>query len=53
MQITDVETMLIHFPTPRTIADSHNVFNKIEFVVALVHTDEGITGTGYTVTRSF
>ena len=50
MKITDVESMLLHFPTPRLIADAHNILEKIEFVVALVRTDEGITGTGYTVT---
>ena len=50
MKVTDVESILLHFPTDRTIADAHNVLEKIEFVIALVHTDEGITGTGYTVT---
>jgi L-alanine-DL-glutamate epimerase-like enolase superfamily enzyme len=50
MKVTDVESILLHFPTKRTIADAHNVFDKIEFVIARVHTDEGITGTGYTIT---
>jgi L-alanine-DL-glutamate epimerase-like enolase superfamily enzyme len=50
MRIQDVETMVLSIPTRRRIADSHNVLDRFEMVVALVQSDEGIFGTGYTVT---
>jgi len=50
MRIEDVETMVLSVPTRRTIADSHNVLDRFEMVVARVHSDEGISGTGFTLT---
>ncbi|MFH0871627.1 MAG: mandelate racemase/muconate lactonizing enzyme family protein [bacterium] len=50
MRISQVESMVLAIPTRREIADSHNVLRQFELVMALVHSDEGITGTGYTLT---
>ena len=50
MRIQDVETMVLSVPTRRTIADSHNVLDRFEIVVARVHSNEGISGTGFTLT---
>ncbi|MDH7501073.1 MAG: mandelate racemase/muconate lactonizing enzyme family protein, partial [candidate division NC10 bacterium] len=50
MKIREVESMVLAIPTRRTIADSHNVLDQFEMVLALVHSDEGITGSGYTLT---
>ena len=50
MRIREVESMVLAIPTRRRIADSHNVLERFEMVLALVHSEEGMTGTGYTLT---
>lgn len=50
MKITNSESFLIRVPMKRTIADSMQSFDRIEFAGAIVETDEGIKGTGYTFT---
>jgi len=53
MKIQEVQSMVLAIPTRRTIADSHNVLDQFEIVLALVHTNEGITGSGYTLTVGY
>lgn len=50
MKITNVESFLLQVPLDRKIADSMQAFTYVEFVGTRVHTDEGISGTGYTLT---
>ena len=53
MRIREVESMVLAIPTRRRIADSHNVLDRFEMVVALVHGEEGVTGTGFTLTVGY
>ncbi len=50
MKITDIETMVLAVPTKRVIADSQNVLHQFEMILARIHSDEGMSGTGYTLT---
>jgi len=50
MIITRVESFLLQVPLNREIADSMQKFSFGEFVGVNVSTDEGIVGTGYTIT---
>ena len=50
MEISRAETFILQLPTGREIADSMQSVNFVEIVGINVSTDEGIRGTGYTVT---
>ena len=50
MKITGAESFLLRVPVGRGIADSMQFVTHLEFAGLTVATDEGITGTGYTVT---
>ncbi len=50
MKITKCESMLLHVPMQREIADSMQAFTHIEFAAVRIETDTGIAGTGYTLT---
>lgn len=50
MKITKVDAFDLHIPLGRTIADSFNVTDHVGAAGARLHTDEGIIGTGYTLT---
>ena len=53
MRIREVESMVLAIPTRRRIADSHNVLDRFEMVLVLVHAEEGMTGTGFTLTVGY
>jgi L-alanine-DL-glutamate epimerase-like enolase superfamily enzyme len=53
MKITSVDSFLLLVPIGSTIADSMRAVNSIEFVGLKIATDDGILGTGYTVTVGF
>jgi L-alanine-DL-glutamate epimerase-like enolase superfamily enzyme len=50
MKITAAESFLLDIPIGHEIADSMQSVTRLEFVGLKVTTDEGIQGTGYTVT---
>jgi len=50
MKIVATESFLLKVPVGSTIADSMQSVTHLEFVGVRAATDEGITGTGYTVT---
>jgi len=50
MKITGAESFLLDIPIGGEIADSMQSVTSLEFVGLKIHTDAGITGTGYTVT---
>jgi L-alanine-DL-glutamate epimerase-like enolase superfamily enzyme len=50
MKITRAETFILQVPTRHEIADSIQATRVLEFVGTNVSTDEGINGTGYTIT---
>lgn len=50
MEISRAETFILQLPTGREIADSMQSVNFVEVVGVNVYTNEGIRGTGYTVT---
>src|SRR5262245_56386977 len=50
MKITGAESFMLHVPMRRVIADGMQAVSNLEFVGVIVSTDEGITGTGYTIT---
>jgi L-alanine-DL-glutamate epimerase-like enolase superfamily enzyme len=50
MQISHAETFILQVPTRREMADSMQSVKFVEFVGINVSTNEGIMGTGYTVT---
>ena len=50
MRITEVETFILHADIPRFVTDSFNEALTWGLPGVLIHTDEGITGTGYTST---
>ncbi len=53
MKITGAETFLLDIPIGGEIADSMQSVSSLEFVGLKINTDEGITGTGYTVTVGY
>lgn len=50
MQITGAESFLLRIPIGHEIADSMQSVTQLEFAGLTVKTDEGVEGTGYTVT---
>ncbi|HWM29940.1 MAG TPA: mandelate racemase/muconate lactonizing enzyme family protein [Woeseiaceae bacterium] len=50
MQITGAESFILDIPIGHEIADSMQSVTRLEFVGLILTTDEGIRGTGYTVT---
>ena len=50
MKITQVESFILHIPIPRLVTDSFNQGLTWGLPGAIIHTDEGITGTGFTST---
>jgi L-alanine-DL-glutamate epimerase-like enolase superfamily enzyme len=50
MKITYAKSFLLNVPIGSEIADSMQSVTHLEFVGLTIATDEGITGTGYTVT---
>ena len=50
MKINKLESFVLKVPTGREIADSMQTVNNLEFAGLIVTTDNGISGTGYTVT---
>jgi len=50
MKITSAESFILDIPIGSEIADSMQSVTKLEFVGLRVNTDEGISGTGYTIT---
>jgi L-alanine-DL-glutamate epimerase-like enolase superfamily enzyme len=52
LQITAVETFILHVPIPRFVADSFNHADIWGLPGVLLHTDGGLSGTGYTSTLS-
>jgi D-arabinonate dehydratase len=49
MKITDVEAILISIPLRKPTSMSNRTVTSREYVVTRVHTDEGITGSAYTI----
>ena len=50
MHITAVDSFILTVPVGQTMGDSMQAVDKLEFVGLHLHTDSGITGTGYTIT---
>lgn len=50
MRITGADSFLLKVPIGHEIADSMQSVTHLELVGLVVHTDEGISGTGYTIT---
>jgi len=50
LRITAAESFLLRVPVGRGIADSMQFVTHLEFAGLMIATDEGITGTGYTIT---
>jgi L-alanine-DL-glutamate epimerase-like enolase superfamily enzyme len=50
MKITRAESFMLKVPIQREIADGMQATKVLEFVGINISTDEGITGTGYTIT---
>jgi len=50
MKITGAESFLLRTPLETAMGDSMQTVRALEFVGLKVHTDEGISGTGYTIT---
>ncbi len=50
MKITGAGSFLLNVPIGKNIADSMQSVTHLEFVGLTIDTDEGIKGTGYTVT---
>ncbi len=50
MKVTGAESFILDIPIGSEIADSMQSVSRLEFVGLQIHTDEGISGTGYTVT---
>jgi L-alanine-DL-glutamate epimerase-like enolase superfamily enzyme len=53
MKITEVETFILHAPIPRLVHDSFNRAIVWGLPGAIVRTDEGLVGTGFTSTLSY
>ncbi|HSR13361.1 MAG TPA: mandelate racemase/muconate lactonizing enzyme family protein, partial [Thermodesulfobacteriota bacterium] len=49
MKITDVESMLISIPLRRVTSMSNKTVTAREYVITRVHTDEGVSGSAYTL----
>jgi len=47
MKITGVKALAVRFPLEEPIRDSAHDLSRWELVVVLIHTDEGITGSGF------
>lgn len=50
MKITRAESFLLKVPVRRALGDGMQTVSELEFAGVTVATDEGITGTGYTIT---
>jgi L-alanine-DL-glutamate epimerase-like enolase superfamily enzyme len=50
MRITGAETFLLRIPTDAEIADSMQSVTSLEIVGLTISTNDGISGTGYTIT---
>jgi L-alanine-DL-glutamate epimerase-like enolase superfamily enzyme len=50
LKITGAESFILDIPIGHEIADSMQSVTHLEFVGLNIATDEGISGTGYTVT---
>jgi L-alanine-DL-glutamate epimerase-like enolase superfamily enzyme len=50
MRITEVESFIVRSATPRLVTDSFNQAVALGMPGVLVRTDEGLTGTGFTMT---
>ncbi len=50
MIITAAESFILEIPVGGVIADSMQSVSKLEFAGLTIQTDEGVSGTGYTVT---
>jgi len=50
MKITRAESFMLEVPIRHEIADSIQATRVLEFVGTIIATNEGITGTGYTIT---
>jgi len=50
MKINGADSFLLNIPIGKEIADSMQSVTYLEFAGLRIHTDEGISGTGYTVT---
>ena len=53
MKIINSESFVLKVPVGNEIADSMQSVDSLEFAGVIITTDEGITGTGYTVTVGF
>lgn len=53
MKITGAESFLLNVPIGKNIADSMQSVTHLEFVGLTIDSDEGIKGTGYTVTVGY
>lgn len=53
MKITETDTFILKIPIGGEIADSMQAVTDLEFVGLVIVTDEGIRGTGYTVTVGY
>jgi D-arabinonate dehydratase len=49
MKITNVEAILIAIPLRKPISRANRTVSSREYVVVRIHTDEGITGSAYTL----
>lgn len=52
MKVTEVETFLVHAELPRFVTDSFNQTAHWGLPGVFVHTDDGLTGVGYTSTQT-
>ncbi len=50
MKITSAESFVLRVPIGKDIADSMQFVTHLEFAGLVMHTDEGLSGTGYTMT---
>ena len=48
MKITDVEVRCYAWPRPVPISNGKYTYTDVTFTPVLIHTDEGITGVGWT-----
>jgi L-alanine-DL-glutamate epimerase-like enolase superfamily enzyme len=53
MKITGADSFILRTPLQTAMGDSMQTVNALEFVGLKVHTDEGISGTGYTITVGY
>ena len=50
MKITRIDTALYRFPPDRKIVDAIQQVESMEIIAATLHTDEGVSGLGFTYT---